>query len=82
MSKIKQGKNLQNRTNPHSDMLQHVITRDLHCPRPLLIHNTSIELFLLSTLCTLSLLPSTFTKGDMVVLVKFLIKFLVCFLSS
>ena len=23
-----------NRTNPHSDMLQHVITRDLHCPRP------------------------------------------------
>ena len=23
-----------NRTNPHSDMLQHVITRDLHHPRP------------------------------------------------
>ena len=23
-----------NRTNPHSDMLQHVITRDLHRPRP------------------------------------------------
>ena len=23
-----------NRINPHSDMLQHVITRDLHHPRP------------------------------------------------
>ena len=23
-----------NRTNPHSDMLQHVITRDLHHPKP------------------------------------------------